>query len=570
MKTLIKQLFLSGLCIVCVTGETNGQSLQLVSEINPTLSAAGSGDSFSPVISRDGRYVLFTSSANNLVTNENGIAFPSAFPARLNLFLRDRDDLSTKLVSIDFDGTGVGNGDSFGIGISTNGRYVVFESSATNLVANDTNGVADVFVRDLASNTTALVSVNMDGGCADGISRSSTMTPDGRYVAFVSAANNLVSGDDNDIPDVFLRDVQAGVTTLISVGAENNFLSTSESPDISANGRYVTFFSTATNLAPGLVTTGEIYIRDVTGETTVLASAGAHSIVQSVFGTTNSISYNHTLSEDGQYLAYQASANATVSDILRPGVVLRYNLQSGSTDIVSTNALGSKSGFEADYRSIDMTPDGRFVTYLTNFAVASQQNAVCIWDAQSNSTIFASLDLGNQVPANSGCYWPQLSDDGRFVSFFSSATNLTTNTLAGGYHLFIRDLKEGVTTLIDARTNGGGPGYMPVDVSAISSSHSIAFDSFDPNLVMNDSNGSFDVFVRDFTTDQNVHLTLLPPATVTWEIISGKVYEVQFKDNLSDAEWQVVNGTASVTNGYEFFLDLTPASSQRFYRVVAH
>src|SRR6185437_2636522 len=132
-------------------------------------------------------------------------------------------------------GTGGGNGDSFPTGISTNGQFALFESSASDLVANDTNIASDVFVRDLINGTTTLVSASMNGGVASSGSRGSVLTPDGRYVGFVGTASNLVAGDSNNIPDVFVRDLQAGITTWVSLGATptnaSTRLSSSESPE---------------------------------------------------------------------------------------------------------------------------------------------------------------------------------------------------------------------------------------------------------------------------------------------------------------------------------------------------
>src|SRR4029079_18036557 len=129
-------------------------------------------------------------------------------------------------------------------------RYVLFESSATDLVPGDTNNATDVFVRDLTLGITRLASVNTNGIQANRGSRSSTMTPDGRYVAFVSAASDLVSNDTNGIPDIFVRDMQSGTTVCASAAAKPTSAGTlSENPLLSADGRYVAFFSTATNLA---------------------------------------------------------------------------------------------------------------------------------------------------------------------------------------------------------------------------------------------------------------------------------------------------------------------------------
>ncbi|HEY4952057.1 MAG TPA: calcium-binding protein, partial [Verrucomicrobiae bacterium] len=224
--------------------------------------AGGNGDSGLPITSADGRYVLFASAANNLtLTNNNN----SVLPRRMNVFLRNRTSGTTSLVSVNLAGTGGGNGDSFPTGISTNGQFALFESSAGDLVANDTNNATDIFVRDLVNGTTTLVSMGTNGAPGIGVvSRGSVMTPDGRYVAFVSTATNLVVGDTNKIADVFIRDLQTGTTKLVSVGAATNSnplnVSSSESPEITPDGRYVVFYSTATNLLPNVNTTGEIYV----------------------------------------------------------------------------------------------------------------------------------------------------------------------------------------------------------------------------------------------------------------------------------------------------------------------
>src|SRR5262249_30563366 len=154
---------------------------------------------------------------------------------------------------------------------------------------NDTNNASDVFARDVVNSTTLLVSGNTNGVSGNGNSRSSVMSWDGRYVAFMSAATDLVPGDTNSIPDVFVRDLVSNVTTLVSVGAipTNSFLSPSfsGSPAISSDGRYVAFLSTATNLIPGLRAGGDIYVRDLISQTTLWASTNARVIARAVMGS---------------------------------------------------------------------------------------------------------------------------------------------------------------------------------------------------------------------------------------------------------------------------------------------
>ncbi|MGH7968446.1 MAG: TolB family protein, partial [Limisphaerales bacterium] len=237
--------------MVCAVGGAvvaGAAPFQLVSLREPALAApaGGSGESWGPLVTPDGRYILFASTANNLVANSNPM--PVIALPKLNVFLRDWTNGTTALVSVNLSGTGGGNGDSISTSVSTDGRYALFESSASDLVAGDTNGVTDIFLRDIWSNTTVLVSVSTNGGAANGVCRGSTMTPDGRYVAFTSAANNLVADDTNGIPDVFVRDLQSGVTVLASVGAVATnpyFPAGSEAPDITPDGRYVAFYTTA-------------------------------------------------------------------------------------------------------------------------------------------------------------------------------------------------------------------------------------------------------------------------------------------------------------------------------------
>jgi hypothetical protein len=224
---------------------------------------------------------------------------PGDFPPSLNVFLRDRTKGITSLVSVDATSLGGGNGDSLPLGVSTNGRYALFQSQASNLLPSpsDGNNGSDIFVRDVLNGATMLISANTNADFANGASRDAVMTPDGRYVAFVSEASDLVPGDTNRIADVFVRDLQAGTTALVSIGALSTNAASpvggSEAPEITPDGRYVAFFSTATNLVPGVQGIGEIYLRDRVAGTTLWASAGAGAAAAAVFGISPVISFNH-------------------------------------------------------------------------------------------------------------------------------------------------------------------------------------------------------------------------------------------------------------------------------------
>jgi Tol biopolymer transport system component len=528
-----------------------GQALQPTSLSDAAIGApsGGSGDSVSPVISRDGRYVLFASAANNLLLIGANPITP-VFPPKMNVYLRDRTNGTTTLVSVNTSGAGGGDGDSFPVDISTNGQFVVFESLASNLAPGDTNGVTDVFMRDLLHNTTTLVTVSTNGASANGRSRGSVMTPDGRYVAFVSEANNLVSGDTNGIPDIFVRDIVGGTTTLVTVGARGNFVSSSsELPDITPDGRYVVFYSTATNLVSGVQTTGEIYVRDLLNNITSLASANAHSIAQSVYGTNNTICYNHSISDDGHYVAFEASVSPAGTN----GIVLRYNTQTTATDTVNTNAAGLPAyGAEINHRSLDMTPDGRFIAYIAN--TGSGTSAVYVWDAQSAaSTLASAVTNNNNVPAPGTCDLPVMDPMGRYVAYLSTASGLVTNNLVGAYHLYRRDMQLGITALVDSDTNSVGALNSQTAVPSLSADGTlVAFDSNDSTLVANDDNHAYDVFVSNLASNSmeliSAHLPTLStvtadgPSTLT---ISGVSTNGRYVAFYSEAD----NLVAGDTNG---------------------
>ena len=513
MKTTVLLRLLAVTLIAAGANRSAADPIRLLSPRNSAVAppASADGDSGVPILSPDGRFVLFASSADDLLVMTNGARMATLIPPSLNVFLRDRTNATTTLVSVNLTGTNGGNGDSLPAGLSTDGRYVLFESSASDLVVGDTNGASDVFMRDMVTGTTIPVSVSTNGYLGDGASRSAVMTPGGRYVAFVSAADNLVPGDTNGISDVFLRDLQLGTTILVSGGANFGPAGTvngsSEAPEVTPDGRYVAFYRTVTNLVRSAYTnSGEIYVRDVVAGITVWVSAYARTALQLPFFT-NSLSFGHSISADGQFVTYEAipfrsSTLSSVPPITSPrtGVILRYNVGSGLTDTVSTNAAVSVSP-TADAHNPVMTPDGRFVAFVANAnGVTITNTCILVWDAYTGTSVLASGDLTGTAPTNSICDWPAITPDGRFVAFMSNGTNLVTNSLAGDYHLYVRDLQAGITTLADAGTNGVGSGGIPFMQPRLSDDGGyVAFAAYDGNLVPDDSNKAIDVFVRDVT-----------------------------------------------------------------------
>jgi Tol biopolymer transport system component len=483
---------------------TSAVGLQLVAPLNPALGvpANGNGDSWAPITSPDGRYILFASTADNLVATSSSNGIPRLNPPSINVFLRDRVEGTTTLVSMNLAGVG-GNGNSFPTGISSNGQFALFESAASDLVASDTNGVNDIFLRDMVNGVTRLVSVATNGTSGDGDSRDSMLTPDGRFVAFVSAASNLTPGDTNGIADAFVGDMQAGVTTLVSVGAVSTGSgSSSESPEITPDGRCVAFSSTAINLVPGVTNSGEIYVRDLQAGTTTWASTNARAI--SHVGM-NGFCYSQAISDDGRFVAFEISSNA-IGIVGTNGFVLRCDLQTGQTDKVSTNAA-CPFGAVQDMRSLELSPDGRFIAYVANSA--GNGSSVFLWDAESATNILVSANLSNGITSGVNAYCPDLDATGRHVVFYSSDTNLTANAGAG---IFVRDVEAGTTTLVSVDTNGSPLAVDPTAVPAFSGGNTVAFES--PWEDLDGRNFECDVFACDLTNAGSelisVHDPILP------------------------------------------------------------
>lgn len=504
MKPRFVAAFLFAIVAIPLSGV--GQEPELLSRLDASAHApaGGSGDSWAPIISADGRYVLFASTANNLLLAANGNLLPPQIRPVLNVFLRDRTNGTTALISVNVSGLAGGNGDSLPAAISTNGQFALFESSASDVVPGDTNNASDIFVRDLGRGSTTLISASTNGYFGNGASRDAVMTPDGHYVAFVSEANNLVARDTNRIADVFVRDVQAGTTVLASAGAVSTNSSLrmggSEAPEITPDGRYVAFYSTATNLVAGVRAGGDVYVRDLVNNATIWASTGAQAAVLANLGSSSAVSYNQAISADGQFVAYEAS-RASNPGPNYSGLILRYSLATGLTDLVHTNAALGAGAYQ-DLNSIDLSADGQRLAFVANTnGVAGTTACVCVWDAASGGVIWTSTGLDGTVPAYSMCDFPVLSANGRFVAFLSSATNLVTNVFSGAMHLFVGDLGAGVTTLVDADTNGlVAPRGSAIRPSLSADGGSIAFDEADGNLVSDDRNRDADVFVHDLAS----------------------------------------------------------------------
>lgn len=259
-----------------------------------SIGAEGNNNSLSASISGDGRFVAFTSSANNLVAGDTNGTF--------DIFVHDRETGQTTRVSTDSLGN-QSNGASVAAAISYDGRFVTFQSLASNLVGGDTNGVTDVFVHDRQTGETQRVSIDSFGIEGNGASAIASISDDGRYIAYRSSGDNLVAGDTNGQPDVFLHDRQTAETKRISVsnsGVESN--GDSGSSKISGDGKYIVFGSSATNLFPD----------DLNGNRDIfIYSTESDEIMRLTDG--NGASDGANISRNGEHIVFNSGASDIVS-----------------------------------------------------------------------------------------------------------------------------------------------------------------------------------------------------------------------------------------------------------------
>ena len=410
-----------------------------------------------PSISADGRYAAFLSGASNLVSGDtNGYA---------DVFVHDRQTGVTQRVSIASDGSQANDG-SYNSSISASGRYVTFDSRATNLVTGDTNdfcnsnfpddlthdpppqtimtptpppnNCGDVFVHDRQTGVTQRVSIASDGSQGGKSSCCPTISADGRYVAFLSGASNLVSGDTNGYGDVFVHDQQTGVTQRVSIasdslqGNRNSYYSS-----ISNDGRYVTFESDANNLVSG-DTNGyiDIFVHDrQTGVTqrVSIASDGSQG---------NSPSYDSSISADGRYVTFYSYADNLVSGDTNGYLdVFVHDRQTGVTQRVSIAGDGSQGNYPSYDSSI--SADGRYVTFESdaNNLVSGDTNGntdVLVHDRQTGGTLRVSIaNDGSQ--GNNGSGYASISANGRYVVFGSDSSNLVSGDINGYPDVFVHD-----------------------------------------------------------------------------------------------------------------------------------
>jgi Tol biopolymer transport system component len=399
-------------------------------------------------LSADGRYVAFSSPASNLV--------PGDTLGHWDVFVRDRVSGTTERVSVSSSGV-QGNDDSDKPWISLDGRYVVFSSYASNLVPGDTNGVMDVFLRDRSLGTTALLSVATGGAQGNDFSRDGSMSADGRYLAFSSRARQLVPGDTNFVEDVFVRDLQALTTERISIstaGDEGDSLS--GEPSISADGRYVVFMSWADNLVAGDTnSTEDIFVRDLQLGTTTRVSVAAGG------GQANGPSSFPAISSDGRFVTFSSDAtNLAPGDTDGHDDIYLRDLLNDTTELISVSSQGVKGNADS-WEASAASDDGRFVAFtslatnLTADPLDSGSN-LFLRDRQNGTTVLVSVNRTTSHPNPGYSQPPRITSDGAIIVFPTYAGDLIpgdTNTFADVY-LYDRFGVPNFTSLCDPGVGG--------------------------------------------------------------------------------------------------------------------
>lgn len=589
---------------------TSGQLTLLSPAASGTLSTTpiGGSEARGQCFSADGRYLVFTSSAADLVANDrNGVE---------DVFVRDLHTGVTVLVSVDRSGTGSGNGASLTPVISADGRYVAFASQASNLVDGDTNGQSDIFVRDLVAGTTQLVSHAHGGtGSANGASHQPAMSADGRWIAFESNATNLLAPEmasvdvNGGMADVFVFDRQTGTIQPVSIrtdGARTGEYSSTD-PVITPDGRFVLFQSRSPTLvsppasAPGLAYSDKLlYLRDLSARTTTLLlnPEGKPYIVSGA---------------DSRPVVVSADSSTLAVATRLPAAGVAVHRLDGQWVAQVINAA-----------SPALSGDGSLLAYATPYQNDPSGGQVFLRHLSDGATRLVSVSLDGVNPGNGRSSQPVLSADGRYVVFQSQSSDLVPRDPNECSDVFVRDLAASRTLLLSGLPSGAAPHRGAASPVLAPDGRTVAFLSWTDELAPGDRNHAGDVFVlrlgsgpaadsdedglpddwevayfnglmRDgaedwdgdglsdraeyrFGTDPTNAGSVLrvltltgagtAEVTVVWGAIPGRTYRVQFKDRL-EAPWTDLPGDVTASSETASKTDATAgASLARFYRAV--
>ena len=492
-----------------VPGDTNGvsdiflfsRSTGRTTRISKsTTDVQGNAPSYDPEISADGQSISFASDATNLVPGDTN--------GKRDIFVRQRPDNSTSLVSVDTSGTPA-NGFSSQPAISDNGRYVAFHSAASDLVANDTNGKADVFVRDRSGGTTSRLSLTNGGAQGNGSSSAPSISGDGRVVAFASFSSNFTAKDRNNSEDVFVIDRQAASLSLVSRSSTPAAGLVGLQPAVSGDGNYVAFYSSANALVPGDTNnTQDVFLRDRA------ANRVRRISVSSDGGQADKFSVQPSISSDGRLVAFISEAgNLVPGDTNSRFDIFVRDWQANTTKRVSLSSAGGES--DGNSFAPRISADGQFVVFQSEAdnLVPNDDNGALdffVRDLAASTTERVTVtSSGEDLDTDTRLCCATISAGGRYVSFASWATNISPGDVWGG-SIFLRDRLLGTTTQIDLSDADQVVASWSSDAALSANGRFVAFSSDSVELVPNDTHPGTDIYVRDRQTGTTTLVSKFP------------------------------------------------------------
>lgn len=426
MNRILRFSLISILVFSFVFQQTQAYTIQRIT--NADGGGSSNGYSSNAFISRDGRFALFDSNASNLVSGDTN--------AKNDVFLYDISAGTTTRVSL-ADNESQANNYSYAEGISEDGRYVLFSSGASNLVAGDVDSTSDLFIRDIVLGTTELVSVSTAGVKGNSYTYNASLSPDARYVTFFSGASNLVIGDSNARSDIFLRDRIASTTEIISVktdGTQGTFNVSDSRPVMSDDGRYVVFISGSSNLVDGDTNgSDDVFIRDRTDVTTEMISVTSLG-VQTVYGADDT-GPSLAISPDGRYVVFASQGN--LAGLNPSGYTILYikDTQTGDLSIIESYQGEAPNEFTVYPK---FSADGNFIVFSSNAdnltSDFNNDNYFYVWNMTLQKVERVSFTYTGSDPNDRCGYttYADISSNGDFVVMGCRASNMVSDSDTNG------------------------------------------------------------------------------------------------------------------------------------------
>ena len=429
------------------------------------------GDSGDLSLSADGKWAVFSSTGNGLVSNllDGSV---------LNVFLRNLQSGETTLLSQNTNGVS-GTGHSYGVTISDDGRLVVFDTEADNIVSGDSNEASDVIIHGGISGFP--FAIRTSTGFAEGASGAASISANGRWILFESEAQGFSPLDLNENTDLYLMAVETGAIQLVSANSNNTAAASaafgpilsSHEGSVSGDGRYVAFIGNGTNYVAGFPAQAgpQIYLRDMVNGTNLW-------LTRTVSGAPAAVVSGPIVSRNGTHVIFLSSnLNGTTVPGQFDTALYVYDIATGSRSMVAAAAV----------EEFSLSGNGQFIAY-------GATNQVLVHDLGAATNQLLSVNAAG-VPGDNLSHTPQISADGRYVAFSSAAANLATNVSGVTFQTYVVDRQSGKIALLSKGPDGSEANedtHFPV-ISADGST--VGFMSYASNLATNDNPTANDVFV---------------------------------------------------------------------------